>query len=447
MMLQYDDWQNEVLTHRGDLLLCTGRQIGKTTIMAHKAALRMIEKKTEIIIVSLSEDQAKLIINMILSRLEQIAKPMIAKGAKKPTQNKVQLKNGSFALARPVGNTGDALRGFTGDILIIDEASRMPELAFTSAEPTLLTTGGEVWMCSTPYVKQGYFWEQYNAATDPENSEKENEMGWKVMHIDGEQVIMNRPISESWTQEKHDKAIRRLKRLKERWSELHYRQEILAHFVDDIMRFFSDILIEKVCILKRPASINPEGDYFMGNDLARMGGDSFTAEIIQIKNAKTFHHVENIVETKIPLTRNVSIIVEQSAKWNPIKIGIDAGAGSMGTSVLDFLLENPKTKRKVIAMNNRKVIIDREGKSKQKILKEDLYDNLRAMLEQGELLLLDDDSIKASLRSVLVELNEDTFGYSKMHIYGNDTHITEGLTRAAELAKKEKINKLQIYYV
>ena len=40
-----DDWQEEALKHKGDLLLCTGRQIGKTMIMSLKAAKRMIEKE------------------------------------------------------------------------------------------------------------------------------------------------------------------------------------------------------------------------------------------------------------------------------------------------------------------------------------------------------------------------------------------------------------------
>lgn len=444
-MLQLDPWQKEVLQHLGDLLLCTGRQIGKTTIMSIKAAERMLEKKTEIIIVSLSEDQAKLIINMILSYLEKRDKLMIAKGAKKPTQNKIILKNGSFALARPVGNTGDALRGFTGDILIIDEASRMPELAFTSAEPTLLSTGGEVWMCSTPYCKQGYFWEQYNAATDPNNSEKENEMGWKVMHVNGEEVIKTRPISESWDKLRSEKAISRLKKLKERWSELRYRQEILADFVDDIMRFLSDKLIEQTAILRRPENINPVGYFIMGNDLARMGGDSFTAEILEIRDNK-FKQVENIEEKHLLTTRNEDIIIELVKKWQLKAVGIDAGAGTLGVSILDHLLKNPITMRKIIPINNRKVSTDRD-KGKQRIMKEDLYDNFRSMLERGQLLLLDDDAIKSSMRSVLIELEEDNFGLSKVRIYGNDTHIVEGLIRAAWLAKEAKINKLQILWI
>ena len=33
----------------------------------------------------------------------------------------------------------------------------MPESVFTASKPTLLTTGGKIWMCSTPFGKTGYF--------------------------------------------------------------------------------------------------------------------------------------------------------------------------------------------------------------------------------------------------------------------------------------------------
>lgn len=438
-----DDWQKEALEHRGDLILCTGRQIGKTYILAQKAKKRMLERpNTKIIIVSLTEDQAKLIINMILSSFEQTHKNLIMKGVGMVTQNKITIKNGSVALARPVGNTGDAIRGFTGDILIIDEGSRFPELAFTSGEPTLLSTGGEVWMASTPHGKKGYFWEQYNAVKKQDETEQENEMGWKVIHVNGEKAIHERPISPSWTQDKKDKAIKRLKNLKLRWSSLRYGQEILAEFLDDLQRFFSDELIEKVCILKRPEKITP-GKYYLGNDLARMGGDSFTAEIIE-DTGTIYKQVENYYEKNLLTTTNENLILEFAKLWNVRKVGIDAGAGTLGVSILDHLLQTP-IKHKIVALNNRSIYLDSDLKTSQRLAKEDYYDNLRAMLENGELLLLDDISVKQSLRSILIELKEDQYGMTKIKIWGNESHIVEGIHRAAFLAKKEKSLNLWVY--
>ena len=431
-----DNWQKEFIEHRGDCLLCTGRQIGKTTSMAIKAAKRMLEKRTNIIIVSLSEDQAKLIISMILRHLEQTNKTQLKKGNKFINQNKVTTKNGSVALARPVGNTGDALRGFTGDVLIIDEASRMPELAFTAAEPTLLSTGGEVWMCSTPFGKKGYFWDQYNAAVGQEDTELENEMGWKVWHVNGEEVIKNRPISDEWTEEKRRKAIKRLENVRKRWSDLRYGQEILAEFMDDLQRFFTEESIIRQSTLKQPETTDIEGKNYMGNDLARMGGDAFTAEIIN-ENEGLYRHILNYSETKLLTTTNERLILEFAKQWSVKKVGIDAGPGTLGVSVFDHLLKT-ELRNKVLALNFRQIVLDSNGNHKQRILKEDMYDNLRAMLETGELWLLDDDSVRASLRSIQIELRQDQYGTNKVKIWGNDDHIADGLAYAAWIAKKEK---------
>ena len=92
-------------------------------------------------------------------------------------------------------------------------------------------------------------------------------------------------------------------------------------------------------------------------------------------------------------------------------------------------------------MNNRAISIEKEGRSKQKVFKEDMYDNLKSMMEKGELFLLDDDNIRLSLSSIQWEFVERK-GITRVNIFGDYSHITEGLVRAAWLAKKEKINKI-----
>ena len=100
-----DEWQKELLEHEGHLVLCTGRQVGKTTIMAHKAGKYMLDHPNcKIIVVSLTEDQAQLMIIMILTYLEQEHRKEIAKGRLKPTKSTIKLKNGSQVIARPYDN-------------------------------------------------------------------------------------------------------------------------------------------------------------------------------------------------------------------------------------------------------------------------------------------------------------------------------------------------------
>lgn len=433
--LELDDWQRDILNYDGNILLCTGRQVGKTSILGIKSAEFMINHpKSTIIVVSLTEDQAKLIISMILSYLEKHHKSLIAKGKFKPTQNRIVLSNKSMVLARPVGNTGDALRGFTGDVLIIDEGSRMPELAFSAGMPTLMTTAGKVWMASTPFGKKGYF---YKAFLNADNR-------YKVFHISSEDVIKNRKLSKVWTDERRREALAFLDAEKKSMSELEYGQEYLGLFLEELRQFFPDELIQKCCVLKRP-EVKPENNNFAGCDIARLGDDETTIEILHIRNNNIIHQVENIIKKKQLTTQTEEDIIRYSLAYNCLRVGIDAGSGALGVGIFDRLLKNPLTKRRVVAMNNRAISLDRDDKSKQRIFKEDMYNNLASMMERGEIFLLDDPEVFMSLKSIQWEL-VNVAGNNKIRIFGNYSHVTEGLIRAAWLANKEKINKLRILY-
>ncbi len=430
--IQLDDWQEEVLNTKGNMVLCTGRQVGKTTILARKACMYMINNKnSKIIVVSLTEEQAKLIIIMMLDFLEKHHNRLVSKGKKKPTQNKLFLTNGSSVIARPVGQTGDALRGFTGNVLIIDEASRMPNLIWEASRPTLLTTSGEIWMCSTPHGKKGYFWEAF-----------QNKNGrYKVFHISSEEVITNRPITEGWSEDQRAGGIDFLDRERTDMSELQYGQEYLGLFLDDLRQYFPDELIEQTCTEKRPEQHRKNKDYYLGVDIARMGDDASTFEIIEKISNEQLIQVENIVTHKTLTTQTEDRIITLNKYYDEIKtIYIDAGSGSLGVGIFDHLLRNDEVKRKVVAINNRARALDHEGKTKARLLKEDLYDNLRSLMEKKYIKLLDDPEIQLSLRSVQYEYVKKEGRLSQMKIFGNDTHIVEGLIRAAWCAKEKSLS-------
>ena len=438
MRLQLDEWQYEVLNHDGHLVLCTGRQNGKTTIMSMKAAKYMLDKpKSQIIVVSLTEDQAHLMIIMILTYLEQNHRRDIAKGKKKPTKSKIQLTNGSSVIARPVGNTGDAVRGFTGNVLIIDEASRMPEMMFTAAKPTLFTTGGQIWLCSTPHGKQGYFWQCFQ-------NKRER---FKVFHINSEDVANNREISESWTREQKKEALQHLSDEKGEMTKLEYAQEYLARFVDDLRQFFPDNLIRSRMLLKR--SSNPlfnhlmHQDFFLGVDIGRMGEDPSTFEIVE-RHGDTVLHRDNQLTSKTRLTETAEHIITLDGKYNFKRIYVDDEG--IGIGVFDMLMSNDSTKRKTEGLKNSRKIIDYKDKRKTRMLKVDRYMNLLRLLEQSKIQLLDDSEIFLSFKSVQYEYTTDKKGKPFLHIFGNDTHIVEGLIRAAWCVKQKNLKLFVSYF-
>jgi len=431
--LNLDKWQQDFLDWKGHSVLCTGRQVGKTYIHSRKAAERLINQRDcRIIVVSLTEDQAQLI--MTLTYLEQNHRKMIAKGKRSPTKNRIQLTNGSQILARPVGNTGDSVRGFTGDVLIIDESSRMPESMFTAAKPTLLTTGGEIWQCSTPAGKQGYFYESF--------INKHNR--YSVFHISSEDVIANRQISDTWTMKQRTEALRLLDEEKHDMTELQYGQEYLGLFQEELQRLFPDYLIERRCKMKRKP-INPHLMHFCGVDLARMGDDEGTYEVLDRLENKKLKHVESIITKKQLTTQTYDRLIRLDSVWNFKQIGIDVGSGTMGVGIFDFLLRSP-VKRKIVDLDNKKRSLDYRGDIQVRLLKEDMYSNLLMLMERGDIDLLDDDEVKVSLASVQWQYVRKEGQKTKIKIFGSYTHVVEGLIRAAWLATQKHINT-KIHYV
>src|SRR3990167_2074800 len=58
--INLDPWQQEVLDYNGNLVVCSGRQTGKSTIVAIKAAEFVVKNpKKQVLIISVTEDQAK----------------------------------------------------------------------------------------------------------------------------------------------------------------------------------------------------------------------------------------------------------------------------------------------------------------------------------------------------------------------------------------------------
>ena len=127
--------------------------------MARKAVDRMIkEPKTQVIMFSLTEDQAMIILSMAKNYLLEKAPAQLIRKQTATNKKNLTLKNGSVMKVRPAGDTGDSGRGFDGGILIVDEAARMGKYFWIATLPIILMKAGEIWIASTPYGKQGYFW-------------------------------------------------------------------------------------------------------------------------------------------------------------------------------------------------------------------------------------------------------------------------------------------------
>ena len=433
MKMKLDPWQEEVLAHKGDLGLCTGRRVGKTYILARKAVDHMVKFGKPIIVVSLTEEQAQIILQMALNYAREEYPKLIGKGKYAPHMKDLTImknKKPILMRSRPVGNTGDSTRGFEGGVLIVDEASRMPRFFWIAAKPILLTCAGEIWMCSTPFGKQGYFWESFNKAWNL----KDPKARFKFFYKTSEEVGKERPISESWTKEQKEGWERIIQEDKEEMSDIEYGQEYLGLFLDEILQLFSDDWIEAVCTLPVPemggATLPRDAgrDLFLGVDVGRVI-DPSTFEGLDgtdEDNIKQIYHSE-IRKLTIPGTFREIRRLERIYSFN--RIGIDSTG--MGAGVLDLLIEDDETSGISEGMENAVKVIDDEDKTKP-LLGEDMWMNLLALGDLGKIKLFKNLEIMASLKSI-----RQVYVGNRTKIDGDNSHSGEGLKRAAYLIKQK----------
>lgn len=417
-----DAWQKEIieLPWKTNICLNIGRQSGKSDCIAIKVAETMANNPgIRILIISIVEDQAIRMLQKIILYLHDNYPKEIAKGKDKktgailkPTMHRVNLKNGSWAVTKAVGREGLGVLGMTVDIIVPDEAAYLPEAIWQSITPMLLTTGGVLWLLSTMNTKEGYF---YKAYTEPD-------LGFWTKHYTSEEVAQARPEPQKSI------MLQYLAREKARMTDLQYAQQYLSQALEELRSLFKEELINSCQVLERPTEVEPDGEYYLGVDVARMGGDEITFEIVQRKG-DVLYHIDNQVYQHLLTTQTADKIIALERQWGFKRIYIDDGG--LGVAVFDNLLKEDDTKRKIVAINNAARAINpdewKENRRK-KLLKEDLYFNLLNLMERGNIKLLKDDNLFNSLKSIIIERNEAT---KEVRIYGRYTHIAEGLIRAA----------------
>ncbi|TPL06420.1 terminase [Mesorhizobium sp. B2-4-14] len=165
MMADYgvtaDRWQADVLRQdpRRTLLLCS-RQSGKTEVAICKALHTAIyQPPALVVILSPSQRQSGELFRRLMlchQRLEG-APELIAESALR-----AELSNGSRILALP--GSERTVRGIAGvDLLIADEAARIPDELMTAGRPMMATRPDARMMAlTTPAGKRGWFFEAWH---------------------------------------------------------------------------------------------------------------------------------------------------------------------------------------------------------------------------------------------------------------------------------------------
>ena len=191
--LEPDPWQRGLLTSDWDraLLNCC-RQSGKTTASA-ALALETALSGTDnlVLILAPARRQSKEFLRSART-LYRDASPDI--GLDKQSELRIRFENESRIIALP-GKEG-TVRGYTADLVIADEAARVPDSAYVATRPMLAASGGRFVGLSTPAGQRGWF---YTAWSDPSQDwERVEVTGWGCPRMTDEFLEQERREMGEW---------------------------------------------------------------------------------------------------------------------------------------------------------------------------------------------------------------------------------------------------------
>jgi Terminase large subunit, T4likevirus-type, N-terminal len=157
--LVLDPWQAELLRSTAPrVLILASRQVGKTATTALIACSTAISKPGALVLIlSPSQRQSAEMFRVVLGYLKQIPGVSIAA----QSVLRAELSGGSWIVALPSSET--TVRGYSAvDLIIIDEAARVPDELIQAVRPMLATSNGRLIALSTPRGKRGWYFDAWH---------------------------------------------------------------------------------------------------------------------------------------------------------------------------------------------------------------------------------------------------------------------------------------------
>jgi phage FluMu gp28-like protein len=260
-------YQEKFLKDRSPLIaVCSGRQVGKTTLTAIKALHYALSKDSvRVLIVSAGLRQSMILFDRILTFIDAALPAKLLTTQK--TRTKVKFTNDSEIVALPCGRDGSTLRGYTSNLAILDEANFIPKIIIDSViRPTTITKpDARIIMLSTPWTRDHPF---YDALTKPD-------LGFKT-------YTWPTSINPQITKEKLERERRTI-------GEYDFNREYNAQFIDDQFSYFPSKLI---LTCTDDYTLNDEshipatrkGEYYVGIDFGKHNDHSTIAITEELRN-------------------------------------------------------------------------------------------------------------------------------------------------------------------
>ena len=158
-----DAWQARALrsSARQQILLCS-RQSGKSTVSALLALhTALYQPGALVLLLSPALRQSQELYRKVRDALTRM---QIAAAAPAPSEEsalRLALPGGSRIISLP--GSESTVRGYSNvALLVVDEASRVPDALYQAVRPMLAVSGGRLLLLSTPFGRRGFFHHEWS---------------------------------------------------------------------------------------------------------------------------------------------------------------------------------------------------------------------------------------------------------------------------------------------
>lgn len=352
------------------VIVLSSRQKGKSFMIANLLLYYALNNnKVKCFCVSPTLKQSKAIYSTIYDAVENSGIVKKANAA----DFEIRFINGS-AIYFKSAEQGEALRGYTADFLCIDECCFITDEVFYKIAPWADAKQAPVLMVSTPFVKEGFFWNFYNYGLDKQNN---------TVTINWSDNIYKEDIEKILPPDRLDEYRRVLPKNQ-------FKTEYLGEWLDNEGVVFDNF---KNCV--KHNEINSYEQLFVGIDWASgVEADETVISILNSKGEQLYIDGFNNINTTQTIDRLMDVIKPHLHQI----VTITPETNSIGKPFTDLLTER-------LPQNQRHKV---QGFTTSNTSKGELVSDLQVAFQQQQITILDDEKQLRQLSVYSAEYNPKT---------------------------------------
>lgn len=352
------------------VIVLSSRQKGKSFMIANLLLFYALNNnKTKNYCVSPTLKQSKAIYNTIYDAIEGSGIVKKANAA----DYEIKFINGSSIYFKSA-EQGEALRGYTADFLCIDECCFISDDVFYTIAPWVDAKQAPVLMVSTPFVKEGFFWNFYNYGLEKQNN---------TVTINWSDIIYKESIEKILPHEKLEEYRRVLPKNQ-------FKTEYLGEWLDNEGVVFDNF---KNCV--KHNDINTFEQLFVGIDWASgVESDETVISILNSKGEQLFIDGFNNLNTTQTIERVMNVINKHIHQI----VSITSETNSIGRQFTDLLIER-------LPQNQRHKV---QGFTTTNTSKSELVNDLQVAFQENKITILEEEKQLRQLSVFSAEYNPKT---------------------------------------